>query len=95
MGYVADEVVVHAPGAEIAGKGAYREYLGGFMQMLTGLTNLAAFGDDDGAVLYYFPHTPFAQTAPAAEFFTVTDGKISESHLVFDRMSFGPPPEQG
>jgi ketosteroid isomerase-like protein len=94
MDYVADDVTVHAPGEEITGKDAYREYLGGFMTMLTGLTNLASFGDDTTAVLYYFPHTPFTQTAPTAEFFTVADGKISESHLVFDRMSFGPPPEQ-
>jgi hypothetical protein len=30
-------------------------------------------------------------TAPAAECFTVRDGKIAESVLLFDRLSFGPP----
>lgn len=94
MDYVADDIAVHAPGQEIAGKEAYREYLGGFMTMLTGLTNHASLGDDTTAALYYFPHTPFTTTAPVAEFFTVSDGVITESHLLFDRPSFGPPSDE-
>ena len=33
-------------------------------------------------------------TAPAAEYFTVRDGLIVESVLVFDRLSFVPPDAQ-
>ncbi|MGY4719598.1 nuclear transport factor 2 family protein [Naumannella cuiyingiana] len=90
---VADDVVVHAPGEDVIGKEAYREYLGGFLQIMTGHTPLAAFGDDQQAVLFYFPHTPVTQSAPASERFVVSDGKIKESHLVFDRLSYAPPEE--
>lgn len=93
MDLVADDVAVHAPGDEIKGKDAYREYLGGFLQIMTGHTPQAAFGDAERAVLFYFPHTPVTQTAPASESFVVADGKIQESHLVFDRLSYGPPEE--
>ncbi len=60
--------------------------------MMTGLTDVAAFGDDEHALLFYCPHTAVTSTAPAAEHFTIRDGKIVESRLVFDRLSFGPPP---
>ena len=33
-------------------------------------------------------------TAPAAEYFTVRDGRIVESLLVFDRLSYAPPQAQ-
>lgn len=88
MDLVAADVVVHAPGDEINGKEAYRAFLGGFMEIMTGHTPRAAFGDDNLAVLYYFPHTPVTQAAPVGECFVVQDGLIQESHLVFDRLSY-------
>lgn len=91
MDLVADDIVVHAPGDEITGKEAYRAFLGGFMEIMTGHTPRAAFGDDDMAVLYYFPHTPVTQAAPVGECFVVRNGLIQESHLVFDRLSYSPP----
>lgn len=94
MAYVADEFVCHAPGEVLTGKEAYREYLGGFLQINTGLTDVAAFGDNEHALLFYYPHTDVTSTAPAAEHFTVRDGQIVESLLVFDRLSFAPPSEQ-
>jgi ketosteroid isomerase-like protein len=94
MEYVADDVVVHAPGADITGKDSYREYLRGFTAVMTGLTELAALGGDDRAVLFYFPHTAVTKTAPASECFRVDQGLIRESHLVFDRMSYAPPSGQ-
>ncbi len=60
------------------------------MTVLTGLTDFASLGDGSTAVLYYCNHTSFTSTAPAAECFTVVDGKIVEIHLVFDRMSSAP-----
>lgn len=91
MSFVDDDVVVHAPGKEIYGKEDYRAYLGGFMRVMEGYTPRAAFGDDSTAVLYYFPHTPFTRSAPVGECFLVESGLIKESHLVFDRLSYGPP----
>ena len=89
--YVADNIVCQAPGAELIGKDAYGAFLGGFAPTLTGLTDLAAFGDDDHVVLFYYPHIGQITTVPAAEHFTLRDGKIAENILVFDRLSYAPP----
>lgn len=93
MTYVADDIVCKAPGGEIAGKNAYRDYLGGFLKVFTGWTHVAAFGDDEHAVLFYYPHTATTGSAPAAEHFTVRGGRIVASVLLFDRLSFAPPQE--
>lgn len=94
MGFVDDDIVCRAPDGEITGRDAYRAYLGGFSQMMTGLTDIAAFGDEQHVVLFYCPHTAVTSTAPAAEHFTVRDGRIVESLLVFDRLSYAPPQAQ-
>lgn len=89
--HVADDIVCKAPGGDIVGKEQYRAFLGGFAPTLTGITDVAAFGDDDHVVLFYYPHTEQTSTAPCAEHFTIRDGKIAENLLTFDRMSFFPP----
>ncbi len=40
MTYVADDIVCHAPGDDLTGKGPYRGYLAGFAPNLTGLTDV-------------------------------------------------------
>ena len=63
MSFMAEDVIVHAPGKELNGKEEYRAYLGGFMKVMEGHTPHAAFGDGSTAVLYYFPHTPSTRSA--------------------------------
>ncbi len=60
------------------------------MAKLTGVETTAAFGDETTAVLFYYPHTEATTEAATAEQFTVEDGKITSSVLVFDRLSFAP-----
>src|SRR5215472_10052702 len=91
MAYIADDITCDAPGAQISGAQQYRGFPGGFMAQLTGVQTVAAFGDDTTAVLFYYPHTANVSDAPTAECFTVADGKITRSVLVFDRPSFAPP----
>lgn len=93
MGLVAENAVCHAPGEDLVGKDAYRAFLAGFAPSLTGLTEVARLADDHHVMLFYQPHTATTTTAPAAECFTVEDGTIVENLLVFDRLSFAPPPE--
>ena len=88
MTYVADDIVCEAPTGRIQGAEGFRQFMTPFAQMLTGSDLLAAFGDDDTAVLMYNPHTTLVQDAPSAERFTVKDGKIVHSLLVFDRTPF-------
>lgn len=94
MTYVADDIVCHAPGADLTGKGPYRGFLAGFAPSLTGLTDVASFTDGEHVALFYYPHTAATSTAPAAEYFTVRGEAIVASVLVFDRLSFAPPNDQ-
>jgi len=94
IAHVADDIVCRAPGGNITGKDAYRGFLGGFAANVTGLTDVAAFGDEEHVVLFYYPHTAATSTAAAAEHFTIRDGQIVESQLVFDRLSFTPLQQQ-
>lgn len=92
MTWVADDITCRGPGADYSGKKEYREIIAGFAPSLTGTADIASFADGDRVALFYYPQTATTKTAPAAECFTVRDGKIAESVLIFDRMSFGPPP---
>ncbi|MCA9835119.1 MAG: nuclear transport factor 2 family protein [Thermomicrobiales bacterium] len=91
MDLVAENISCRAPGMDLQGKDAYRSFIAGFAPMLTGIEGVATFADGDRVALFYYPQTAATSTAPAAECFTVTNDKISESVLIFDRLSFGPP----
>lgn len=91
MALVADDISCRAPGRDLTGKDAYRAFIGGFAPALTGLSDIAGFADGERVALFYYPETAATSIAPAAECFTVREGKITESVLIFDRLSFGPP----
>lgn len=91
MTLVADDITCRAPGVDLSGKDAYREFIAGFAPALTGLSDIAGFADGDRVALFYYPQTAATGTAPAAECLTVRGGKIADSVLIFDRLSFGPP----
>jgi hypothetical protein len=88
MTYVADDIVCEAPAGRIEGAGRYRAFLAPFAQMLTGSDVIAAFGDDDTALIMYDPHTTLVDSAPTGEWFKIENGKIARSRLVFDRTPF-------
>jgi len=88
MTHVADDVVCEAPTGRIEGVEAFRQFMAPFAQMLTSSDLIAAFGDDRTAVLIYNPHTTLVEDAPSAECFSVEDGRIVHSLLVFDRTPF-------
>jgi hypothetical protein len=88
MTYVADGIVCEAPTGRIEGVDGMRQFMTPFAQMLTGSDLIAAFGDDETAVLMYNPHTTLVEDAPSAEKFTVRDGRIVHDLLVFDRTPF-------
>jgi len=91
MTYVSDGITCHVPGADLNGKDAYRAFIAGFAPRLTGIGDIAELADGDRVALFYYPQTAATSTTPAAELFTVTDGKITESVLIFDRLSYGLP----
>lgn len=88
MAVIADDIVCESPGGRIEGASAYREFMGSFFGLLTRARLVAAFGDDETAMLLYDIETAPVPSAPAAEHFTVTGGRISAIRLVFDRVPF-------
>jgi hypothetical protein len=88
MSYIADDIVCDAPAGRLQGADAYRGFMGPFVQILTGSTMIAAFGDDTTALIMYDTQTVPVKSAPGAECLTVTDGKITHSRFIFDRAPF-------
>lgn len=88
MSYIADDIVCDAPAGRLEGAAAYREFMGPFVQMLTGSRLIAAFGDRQTALVMYDTETVLVKSAPGAECVTVNDGRITYSLFVFDRAPF-------
>jgi ketosteroid isomerase-like protein len=88
MGYVADGIVCEAPAGRLEGAEAYRAFMGPFVEILKSARLIAAFGDDETALVMYDTETVPVARAPGAECVTVRDGKIVHSRFVFDRAPF-------
>jgi hypothetical protein len=88
MSYIADDIICDAPAGRLQGAEAYRGFIGPFVQILTGSKIIAAFGDDETALIMYGTETVPVKAAPGAECVTVKDGKITYSRFVFDRAPF-------
>jgi ketosteroid isomerase-like protein len=88
MTYIADDIACDAPAGRIEGAAAYREFMGPFVQILKRAELIAAFGDEETAVVVYDTETVPVRSAPGAECLTVADGKITRSRFIFDRVPF-------
>ena len=88
MSYIADDIICDAPAGRLEGAQAYRGFMGPFVQILTGSKMIAAFVDDDTALIMYDTETLPVPSAPGAECVTVKDGKITYSRFIFDRAPF-------
>jgi hypothetical protein len=88
MTYIAEDIVCDAPAGRIEGAQAYRDFMAPFVQILTNATMIAAFGDDETALVMYDTETVPVKSAPGAECVTVMDGKITYSRFLFDRAPF-------
>jgi SnoaL-like domain len=88
MSYIAEDIVCDAPAGRLEGIDAYREFIGPFVQILIGSELVAAFGDDEKAMVIYNTETVPVRSAPGAECVTVQGDKIVHSLFVFDRAPF-------
>ncbi|RZS37671.1 SnoaL-like protein [Herbihabitans rhizosphaerae] len=88
MTYVADDIVCDAPAGRVEGADAFREFFGPFVQIMREARMLAAFGDDETALIMYDTVTIPVASAPGAERITVRDGKITHIQIIFDRAPF-------
>jgi hypothetical protein len=92
MTYVADDIVCQAPAGRLEGAEAFRSFMGPFVDILTSSKLIAAFGDDETAMVMYDTGTVPVQDAPAAEFVSVRNGKIRQMRIIFDRLPFDAAP---
>lgn len=88
MTYIADDIVCDAPAGRIQGAEAYRAFMGPFVQIVVSSSMIAAYGDDETALVMYDVETVPVKSAPGAECVTVHDGKITRSRFIFDRAPF-------
>jgi SnoaL-like domain len=64
MTYIAGNIVCLAPAGRLEGAEAFRSFMGPFTQILTGSKLIAAFGDDEKAVVMYDTDTVPVKDAP-------------------------------
>ncbi|MCQ4125246.1 nuclear transport factor 2 family protein [Rhodococcus erythropolis] len=83
--FLADDISGTAPNGDFAGHDGYRDFIGGFLQMLTGTSNVTAFGDDTTAVMIYETHLKPVPTLVVAERLTIKDDKITSIEMTFDQ----------
>ncbi|GIM93286.1 nuclear transport factor 2 family protein [Paractinoplanes toevensis] len=88
IAYVADDIVCDAPAGRIEGVAAYRAFLEPFALSLISTELIAAYGDEQQALLMYDTASPLVASAPGAECVTVTGGRITYSRFLFDRLPF-------
>jgi len=88
MNYISEDISCDAPAGRIEGAEAYRAFMAPFVQILADAHMIAAFGDEDTALVMYDTKTVPVKSAPGAECVTVKDGKITHSRFLFDRAPF-------
>jgi hypothetical protein len=88
MSFIADDIVCHAPAGTLHGAQAFREFMEPFTRILTSSGLIAAFGDDEHALVMYDTSTVPVPDAPGAEWVMVVDGKIRQMTIIFDRLPF-------
>lgn len=85
---VAADVVCDAPRGRLTGMEAYRPFIANFQPLVLGYDLIAAFGDEETAVLVYDLHTAPVKSALTCECFTVRNGQIIQNRLIFDQTPF-------
>ena len=84
----ADDVVCASPIGRITGTEKFREFQDGFARMIKNVTILAAYGDDEQAVVVYNADTHPVANAVVAELLTVKNGKIASTEVIYDAAPF-------
>lgn len=88
MTHVADDIVCDAPAGRLVGAAEFRAFMEPFSKIVTRVELLAAFGDEETAVLLYDTDTLPVSGAPGAEKVTVRAARIVHIRIIFDRLPF-------
>lgn len=83
-----DDVICSSPIGMLNGAETFRGFQDGFARMLTNVTILAVYGDDDQAVVVYDAETHPVPHAIVAELIKVRDGKLASTEVIYDSAPF-------
>lgn len=84
----AEHVVCTSPIGQTTGIERFRGFQEGFAQMITNLTVLAVYGDDEQAVVVYDAETHPVPHSVVAELLKVRDGKLASTEVIYDATPF-------
>jgi hypothetical protein len=88
MSISSDDVVCTSPMGQISGLERFRAFQDGFARMITKLTALAIYGDDEQAVVVYDVETHPVPHALTAELLRVKNGKLVSTEVIYDPTPF-------
>jgi hypothetical protein len=88
MTYIDPDITCDAPAGRLRGADAFRGFMEPFSRIVRRAELLAAFGDEETALLMYDTDTVPVPGAPGAEWHTVRAGRIVHMRIVFDRAPF-------
>ena len=91
LSHLSDDARCYAPEESIANKDDWRNFMQTFIPLLTGAPEHARMVDGDRVALWYFPQTEVTTTTLACELFTIRDGLIVETRVIFDSIAYTPP----
>lgn len=92
--YIADDITFESPRVTLTGAEPYLAAVGEFAKAVVGVEIIAAFGDEERALVLYDMKTGPFGTIRAADYFLVRDGRITSDILVFDTKPLGIGPDQ-
>ncbi|NPE55419.1 nuclear transport factor 2 family protein [Dickeya dadantii] len=84
----AEHVVCTSPIGQITGIERFQAFQEGFARMITNLTVLAVYGDDEQAVVVYDAETHPVPHSVVAELIKVRDGKLASTEVIYDATPF-------
>ncbi|MEJ5946910.1 nuclear transport factor 2 family protein [Pseudokineococcus basanitobsidens] len=88
MACVADDVTFDTPAGRLEGAEALRAFMEPFARGLTSSHVLGLHSTDDEAMLMYDTATVLVPSAPAAEWYRISEQRIRAGHIIFDRLPF-------
>ena len=84
----AEDIVCTSPIGQTNGLERFRAFHDGFAQMITNLTVLAIYGDDEQAIVVYDVETYPVPHSSVAELIKIKDGKLSSTAVIYDATPF-------
>ncbi|KJD57383.1 hypothetical protein UZ38_10745 [Bacillus amyloliquefaciens] len=88
MSLASDEMICNSPAGKLEGTQSFRGFQEGFARMINKLTLVAAFGDDEQAVIIYEADTIPVKNSTVVEYITVKNGKIASTQVIYDATPF-------